>query len=523
MEIYVGSKLHELLDSVADLTPRSQLPVLMKYLERHPLGRVLTLNGLQRTGKSVLMLHAIASLPPEEREKCAYIVFEKTDWMDEAKATINNLYEDGKRHFFLDEITELSDFVVRSRVFSDGFAMQGMHIMLSGAKSFGLVLALKDELFMKATRVETTWIPWAESRELIGSPLDEYLETGGVLSRKNGVWFGEDYENSAIVNNIVFSILQCDKVPGRDDIWRLAKNDKLKPAIQKIFADIQRNFIEKVFSDAFAFFEYGQDNNRQFSEKLEKPKSTARKFAIDYFENMNNHGLREEDIEEVKKALFAIGIIEKNTVVDFDTGKNFEEYMLTQPGLRWLHAKKFVEAMEGVNLCGFNETEKDFFLQKIREATKDNILKEVIIIDTMRSFPERSVFTIRFGNGGFDMYIPRHGDKKDGVSLYKIIHGATASDVQTKDLKNMKMLNIFKKRFRRIRERSVIYFGPTIETNDGIRYINAEEFLKESCFHRQGDFPAPPGTLNGAETDSLTKSASSRGVPGARPALPRHS
>ena len=72
-------------------------------------GKICALYGLRRTGKTVMMNQCISELPPEEKEKSVYILCKEACDMLEVEQVIDDLYEKGKRFFFIDEVTLIED------------------------------------------------------------------------------------------------------------------------------------------------------------------------------------------------------------------------------------------------------------------------------------------------------------------------------------------------------------------------------------------------------------------------------
>lgn len=67
-------------------------------------------------------------------------------------------------------------------MFSDVYAAQGMHIVLSGTDSLGFWLSQYNELYDRAKIIHTTFIPYREHARLLGSSdIDEYIRYGGTL------------------------------------------------------------------------------------------------------------------------------------------------------------------------------------------------------------------------------------------------------------------------------------------------------------------------------------------------------
>ena len=73
-------------------------------------GKICALYGLRRTGKTVMMYQYISELSDKDKEKTVYILCLRECDMLELRQAMEDLYDKGVRNFFLDEITEVTDF-----------------------------------------------------------------------------------------------------------------------------------------------------------------------------------------------------------------------------------------------------------------------------------------------------------------------------------------------------------------------------------------------------------------------------
>ena len=84
-------------------------------------GKICALYGLRRTGKTVMMYQCIANLDPEIQEQSVYIFCKEPCDMLELEYVMDDLYEQGFRYFFIDEITRVEDLQAYGNVLSDKF------------------------------------------------------------------------------------------------------------------------------------------------------------------------------------------------------------------------------------------------------------------------------------------------------------------------------------------------------------------------------------------------------------------
>ena len=141
-----GDSLRIMTDAVAKYRTRDCYGLLKKFLAGTDRTRVCALYGLRRTGKTTLLLQAIAGMPDAEFRKCVYGKLRTENTMDQVTRDLQKLFRAGYRYVFLDEVTLMKDFVDSAALFSDIYAMMGMKIVLSGTDSLGFWFAQDNEL-----------------------------------------------------------------------------------------------------------------------------------------------------------------------------------------------------------------------------------------------------------------------------------------------------------------------------------------------------------------------------------------
>ena len=212
-------------------------------------GRILSLYGLRRTGKTVLMRQlALKYDIPHIYE------VEPKDTMDDVKEVLDK--EVGRSKIvFIDEITNANDFIEESAILADYYASIGLDVVIAGTDSLGLYLAEDDELLDRTYRVNMTYISFAEHCEVLGvDTLDEYIEYGGLMKR--GMLDNEaikdynsarKYLDSAVANNISSSISKTIMSPRYADLERYTKKD-LFLAIEKLVEVYNGVFSDKIIN-----------------------------------------------------------------------------------------------------------------------------------------------------------------------------------------------------------------------------------------------------------------------------------
>ena len=141
--VVTGAGLQDLVRGVAKYQKRDCFALLQRFVTTPIDGKIGTLYGLRRTGKTTLLFQMISELPVE---KTAYIKIKTSDNMSMLTKDLRVLHNKGCKYVFIDEVTLMDDFIGTSALLSDLFATMGMKIVVSGTDSLGFAMANRDEL-----------------------------------------------------------------------------------------------------------------------------------------------------------------------------------------------------------------------------------------------------------------------------------------------------------------------------------------------------------------------------------------
>lgn len=141
------------------------------YLNAPNDRKVCCLYGLRRTGKTTMMLQEIERIG--DYDKCLLLHCESGSSVMQMRKVIE-AYLDSK-YIFVDEATKAQNFISTASVLSDNYAAEGKKIILAGADSLGFALARKDELYDRVHFIHTTYIPFREQHELLGTGIKDYI------------------------------------------------------------------------------------------------------------------------------------------------------------------------------------------------------------------------------------------------------------------------------------------------------------------------------------------------------------
>lgn len=173
--------------------------------------RICIIYGLKGTGKTTAIFQTIHDMSSDELRKTAYITAKPDNTTDDLCKDLHILYNMGRKIIFIEEITEIKDFIDSSALLSDIYAAMGMKIIVTGDDSFSFWLAENDQLYDRAYEIHTTPIPIEEYSRITGEKdIDEYIKCGGVFCEKSEYENAmQDYIDNAVIKNMQYSVGCC--------------------------------------------------------------------------------------------------------------------------------------------------------------------------------------------------------------------------------------------------------------------------------------------------------------------------
>ena len=500
--VVTGTGLQALANSVAKYGKRDCFSTLQKFVNGSYDGKICILYGLRRTGKTTLLFQMLSELPIE---KTAYIKVQTTDDMSRLTKDLKALYELGYRYAFIDEITLLSDFIDTAAVLSDVFSMMGMKIVVSGTDSLGFAMANRDELYDRSVTIHTSFIPFREYARLLNiRSVDSYIEYGGTLKMENmsfddpdaafdEVAFRDDestrkYIDTAISRNIQHTLKNDHYGEYFNQLRELYEKGELTNVINRIVQHMNHRFVLRVVEDEFKShdFESAKDlllhdlpaeratvlydvNEKQILERL--------KAIIEVKEKSETTvPITQEHIDKVKKYLLMLDLI-VNCPERYESGKQAEHIVFSQPGMRYAIAKALVYSlMQDAYFASIPEADKAYITGKILDDVKGRMLEDIVLLEVCKAAPSTmEAFKFKFDAGGeFDMVIYDKASKN--CRVYEIKHSTEANEKQTLHLRDAEKCQIVEKRFGPISGKFVLYRGKDTFA-EGVQYLNVENFL----------------------------------------------
>ena len=500
--VVTGTGLQALANSVAKYGKRDCFSTLQKFVNGSYDGKICILYGLRRTGKTTLLFQMLSELPIE---KTAYIKVQTTDDMSRLTKDLKVLFELGYRYVFIDEITLLSDFIDTAAVLSDVFSMIGMKIVVSGTDSLGFAMANRDELYDRSVTIHTSFIPFREYARLLNiCSVDSYIEYGGTLKMENmsfddpdaafdEVAFRDDestrkYIDTAISRNIQHTLKNDHYGEYFNQLRELYEKGELTNVINRIVQHMNHRFVLRVVEDEFKSHDFGSAkelllhdlpaeratvlydvNEKQILERL--------KAIIEVKEKSETTvSITQEHIDKVKKYLLMLDLI-VNCPERYESGKQAEHIVFSQPGMRYAIAKALVYSlMQDAYFASISEADKAYITGKILDDVKGRMLEDIVLLEVRKTAPSTmEAFKFKFDAGGeFDMVI--YDKTSKNCRIYEIKHSTEANEKQSLHLRDAEKCQIVENRFGPISGKFVLYRGKDTFA-EGVQYLNVENFL----------------------------------------------
>lgn len=507
--VICGEALREMVEPVKKFQKRDLFSKIEKYIYSEDRTHVCAVYGLRRTGKTTMLFQAIADMKAEDFAKAVYIKFKPSDNMEAATHDMQKLWEAGYRYVFLDEVTLLEDFIDTAAVFSDIYVAMGMKIVLSGADSLGFWFAEGNELYDRVRMVHTTFIPYREYSRLLGiDSIDEYIRYSGTLRMGETNFDDEDamaedasfrddestrkYIDTAICKNIQHS-LACYKDGYQfGHLYSLYEANELTNAINRIIEDMTHRFVKSVVDDKFKSHDFGQtaknlrrerdpERRTDILDHIDKTAVTQELMKLLDIRNKEQRTIEitQSHIVLIKRFLKELDLIVDCPIEHGEVGVEREEHILfTQPGMRYCQAQALVYSLtKDLTYQMLTSEESEYIAERILEEVRGRMLEEIILLETTKALGKKyQVFKLQSIDGECDMVI--RDATTNTCAVYEIKHSKECVYEQTRHLRSEKMLSMTTPRFGTLVGRYVLYLGDKLDTEEGISYRNAEQFLK---------------------------------------------
>lgn len=458
--VIMGSKLSKMVEQVKHLERRTACEQVKKFIYGKDYTRVCAVYGLQSTGKRTVMLQAIADMSEEDFSKTAYIEVKDTDCIQDVADDLHLLCDKDIEYVFINEITRMRDFIDGAALLSDIFAMMGMKIVLTGTSSLSFWLSRDGELYDRVRLVHTTYMPYREYSRLMGQTIEEYLLHGGFLKEfpfqdRESL---EQYIDIAIGENMQFALEHSERGREINRLRELYNAGVLVRAIRSVIEELVKCNVRYALLNILDV------------EAIEQSNKQKEEFSVEITD------IHKTQIENYLKGM---DVIIKCPVEQGDWKLDTEDrYVFTQPGMSYLMSKVYVESlMEVETFSKLSDLEKEELKEQLLGTIQEQMLKDMVLLETVKTVRKPyEVFRMQFDNGVHDMLIYDH--HHNHCAIYEIHNSKCYTEKQGKHLSDEYKIKLTTPHCGRLVGRYVLYLGENMDSEDGIAYRNAEEFLK---------------------------------------------
>ena len=497
-DVRIGDSLRRFVEPVSGYVKRDCYYQLHEYIYGSCNDKVFILYGLRRTGKTTLVRQLIGEMADSDCAKTVFLQINEHNTLAEVNADLRSLEEQGYRYVFLDEVTLMSDFIEGAALFSDIYASSGMKLVLSGTDSLGFVFSQDEQLYDRCIMLHTTHISYGEFEKVQGiHGIDNYIRYGGTMSMSgvnynsdstfSNIKNANDYVDSAIARNIQHSLKYYQYGGHFRHLKEIYDNGELTNVINRVVEDINHRFALEVLNREFKSHDLAISANNLRRDRHE-PSDVLDKVDADNVNNELKLLMSIFDVDERKIKLDKIHVSEieeylrlLDIVVPIETRSingsiDIARTGIIQPGLRYAQALHLINTlMKDPAFAGVSLVERRKITSRIESEILGRMLEDIILVETQVRYPDKEVFALQFDVGEFDMVV--FDNESASCEIYEIKHSTEIAKEQYRHLTDAGKCADTEFHYGAITGRYVIYRGQNAEV-DGVKYINAEEYLK---------------------------------------------
>ena len=194
--------------------------------------------------------------------------------------------------------------------------------------------------------------------------------------------------------------------------------------------------------------------------------------------NTPNFEVHPVHVKEIKEYLKALDLVVDCPRRSISTNDEEEYVFFTQPGMRYCQAQSLVHVlMKDKTFQAYDQDEQKMACEKILEDVRGRMMEDIVLLDTTRFLPKkRSTFKLTLDRSEFDMVI--YDSEENTCEAYEIKHSSKIVPRQYHVLEDNEQCELVEKQYGKITRRCVIYRGKSTVLDNGIEYLNVEEYLK---------------------------------------------
>lgn len=503
MKIYQGQELRDFATEVSkNYKERYLLEDLHRYMTADT-NKICCMYGLRRTGKSVMMAQEIKRL--NDFDNCLFILCEDGDRMWDIGRAIDTARKDNPqcRSIFLDEITKADRFIDTCSSLGDMYAVRGIKVVASGTHSLGFYIASGKELLNRAQFIHTTYIPFKEFNHVLGKGIHDYIRYGGTLTDgEENVFYNSDiaslYTNSAIVENITKTLKSWN---GGNNytctvLRDILDHNELPSFINKVLELSNRSFLAKVINSEFKAHDLGSlvdlmnKHPLQFDDPkyLETEEMRERARIAAGIKKQHFNQADEQAVNVIIDYLKKLDVLYEAPTVKSLNPATAKEYIFTQVGMRYCQAVALSDALiTSEDFGNYNELQQHQIRDKLISGIKGNLFEDIVFYQLAKEFkcsdnPEKKYAISKYRNADnkeIDILVMDY-DEQAVLALEVKLSSERVAEQREHLLDDAICKEIEDKTGMVIASKAVIYLGEHGETEDGVLYINGEDFLKNS-------------------------------------------
>lgn len=475
-------------------------------------GVVCVIYGLRRTGKTTIMEQLIA----DNADRLSFIFLEaaRKDTMDDVYSFLDEAVDNKVDCVFIDEITNIPDFIDDAALLADIYAKEGIRIVLAGTDSLSFVFAENSSLFGRTENISTTYIPLEEHCRVLGTKdMDDYISYGGLM--KKGIAKEDrivyDYQSAcrylddAVSGNISRSI-QCLARYANDEELAKVTQPEMRAVLEKMVEKYSGTLNTTLANEELKRIALSFPTDRQDFKALEgaeifKSLRADKPGIVKEFAEAINadtrivHKFNEDMITRLENELIRLGFVSATNNQEFIYDENIgwrsspvhKEYYLVQPAIKYYHLKKALEFVEtNEHYSQLSEAGKQFVIDKLDSKIKGDMTEQIVVFETSKALPADRYFVckVSFSNaipdkerGEYDMLIYDKAD--NSYYAFEIKHTTEPYSEQYRHLMNEKFREIVDYKYGDNENVSVLYNGDSFKALSGVVYLNISDFIKE--------------------------------------------
>lgn len=467
------------------------------------ISKILALYGLRRTGKSTMLEQLSIELEAKNKPFKYYYCGNNATFSE----LENNLNEDLKNNIgivFIDEATMIKDLIENSAILADYYNKQGMKIVLSGTDSLSLMFAGEDNLYDRISYIHTSYISFGEFHRLLNKNIDDYIKYGGTLTASpyKNEQSTKEYENTAIVNNILHSIENSEGIrPYPPALTELYSNNEIVSEINKMISKLNQYVTLKAIKKDYTSAGLKQSINnikrqpphRNYNEYLNVDLVDQKtKKALEVLnKNEMKTTMSQTHLDELKNYLKTLNLLLSIPVYNSlkDLKKNNDIEILMQPGMVYAHSTilrdELLQNENWVKELGISD--KQEFIKRTERIIFGYILENNILANTYINFSNKNTYISKLTvpilesvtNKSTMHEIDMIAVTNNKSYLFEIKSSNLVLDDHEKHLTNDDFINYINENFGNVNGKYVIYSGENYINDKNIIYINSKYFLEK--------------------------------------------